>query len=107
MTRTTDATGTRAVAFEVSGSIRRRVVVRGRVQGVFFRDTTRRRAESAGVTGWVTNRPDGAVEAAFEGEPAAVSELVAFCRRGPSRAIVESVEVIDEDPEGVWGFEIR
>lgn len=81
--------------------------MRGRVQGVFFRDTTRRRAESAGVTGWVANRADGAVEAAFEGEPAAVSELVEFCRRGPSRALVESVEVIEEDPEGGWGFEIR
>ncbi|HET8593368.1 MAG TPA: acylphosphatase [Solirubrobacterales bacterium] len=87
--------------------IRRRVVVRGRVQGVFFRDTTRSRAESAGIAGWVANRPDGAVEAVIEGEPAAVEELVEFCRRGPSRAVVESVEVIEEDPEGVAGFEIR
>lgn len=87
--------------------IRRRVVVRGRVQGVFFRDTTRSRAESAGIAGWVANRPDGAVEAVIEGEPAAVEELVEFCRRGPSRAVVESVEVIEENPEGVAGFEIR
>lgn len=87
--------------------IRRRVVVRGRVHGVFFRDTTRRRAESAGIAGWVANRPDGAVEAVIEGEPAAVEELVEFCRRGPSRAVVESVEVIEENPEGVAGFEIR
>jgi acylphosphatase len=82
------------------------VVVHGRVQGVFFRDMTRSRAESAGVSGWVTNRPDGAVEAAFEGEPDAVEQLVAFCRRGPSRAEVSSVEVIDEEPEGLLGFQV-
>jgi acylphosphatase len=82
-------------------------VVSGRVQGVFFRDTTRRRAESAGVAGWVRNREDGAVEAVFEGEPAAVEGLVEYCRRGPSRAEVASVEVIEEEPEGLVGFEIR
>jgi acylphosphatase len=83
------------------------VVVHGRVQGVFFRDTTRSRAESARVAGWVTNRPDGAVEAAFEGEPDAVEQLIAFCRRGPGRAQVSSVEVIDEEPEGLRGFQVR
>jgi len=82
-------------------------VVRGRVQGVFFRDTTRRRAEAAGVAGWVRNRPDGAVEAVFEGDPAAVKELVEFARRGPSRAEVDSAEVTEEDPEGLSGFEVR
>jgi acylphosphatase len=82
-------------------------VVSGRVQGVFFRDTARRRAESAGVAGWITNRPDGAVEAVFEGEPAAVEELVEFCRRGPSRAEVASVEVQEEAPQGLSGFEVR
>lgn len=87
--------------------IRKRVVVRGRVQGVFFRDTTRRRAESAGVGGWVTNRPDGAVEAVFEGEPEDVEQLVEFCRKGPSRAEVESAEATEEDPEGLVGFEVR
>jgi acylphosphatase len=87
--------------------IRRRVVVHGRVQGVFFRDTTRSRAESAGVSGWVTNRPDGAVQAVFEGEPDAVEQLVAFCRRGPSRAEVSSVEVTEEEPEGLVGFQVR
>jgi acylphosphatase len=81
--------------------------VRGRVQGVFFRDTTRRRAEAAGVSGWVTNRPDGAVEAVFEGDPAAVEELVEFSRRGPSRAEVESVDVVEEEPEGLSGFAVR
>ena len=86
---------------------RKRVVVAGRVQGVFFRDTTRRRAESAGVAGWVSNRPDGAVEAVFEGEADAVEELVDFCRRGPSRAEVTSVEVAEESPEGLRGFRVR
>ena len=82
------------------------MIVSGRVQGVFFRDTARRRAESAGVSGWVRNREDGAVEAVFEGSPAAVEELVEFCRRGPSRAEVASVEVIDEEPEGLKGFQV-
>jgi acylphosphatase len=77
------------------------------VQGVFFRDTTRRRAEAAGVTGWVRNTPEGTVEAVFEGEPKAVEEMVEFCRRGPGRAEVTSVEVVDEEPEGLSGFEIR
>jgi acylphosphatase len=77
------------------------------VQGVFFRDTARRRAESAGVAGWVRNTPDGAVEAVFEGDPAAVDEMVEFCRRGPSRAEVTGIEVVDEEPEGLSGFEIR
>ena len=61
-------------------SIRRRVIVHGRVQGVFFRDSTRRRAESRGVAGWVTNRPDGAVEAVFEGDPDAVESMMRFVR---------------------------
>jgi acylphosphatase len=82
-------------------------VVSGRVQGVFFRDTARRRAESAGVAGWISNRPDGAVEAVFEGEPDRVDEMVEFCRHGPSRAEVANVEVIEEEPEGLSGFAIR
>jgi acylphosphatase len=77
------------------------------VQGVFFRDTTRRRAEAAGVAGWVRNTPDGTVEAVFEGEPEAVQEMVEFCRRGPSRAEVTGIEVVDEAPEGLSGFEVR
>jgi acylphosphatase len=74
---------------------------------VFFRDTARRRAEAAGVAGSITNRPDGAVEAVFEGEPEAVEQLVEFCRRGPSRAQVASVDVEEEQPEGLTGFEVR
>ncbi len=87
--------------------IRRRVVVTGRVQGVFFRETTRRTADAADVAGWVSNRDDGAVEAVFEGEPAAVEQLIEYVRRGPSGAEVESVEVAEEDPEGLSGFEVR
>jgi acylphosphatase len=87
--------------------IRRRVVAQGRVQGVFFRDSTQREARSAGVAGWVTNRPDGAVEAVFEGEEDAVRRLVEFVRGGPGHANVEDVEVHDEKPEGLEGFNVR
>jgi acylphosphatase len=77
------------------------------VQGVFFRDSVQRRAEAAGVSGWVTNRADGAVEAVFEGEPDGVEAMVDFCRRGPSRAEVVDVEVSEEEPEGLSGFQVR
>jgi acylphosphatase len=87
----------------VSDAVRRRVVVRGDVQGVFFRDSTREQAEARGLSGSVTNRDDGAVEAVFEGPPDAAEALVAFCREGPSRASVEDVEVIEEEPEGSTG----
>jgi acylphosphatase len=86
--------------------IRRRVIVHGFVQGVFFRDTVRRRAVAAGVAGWVRNNSDGTVEAVFEGEPESVDRLVAFCRKGPSGAHVEHVDVTVEGPEAVHGFEI-
>lgn len=91
----------------MSERVRRRVVVHGRVQGVFFRDTCRRQAHARGVAGWITNRPDGAVEAVFEGEPDAVAALVEFCRRGPRDAEVDSVEESSEQPEGLSGFEVR
>ena len=86
--------------------IRRRAVIRGRVQGVFFRDTTRRMAASKGVSGWALNRDDGAVEAVFEGEPDAVESMLAFVRDGPARADVSDVEVSEEEPEGLEGFTI-
>jgi acylphosphatase len=85
---------------------RRRVVVHGQVQGVFFRDTARRRAESLGVSGWVANRPDGAVEAVFEGESGPVDSMVEFCREGPRGAVVERTEVSEEEPQGESGFRI-
>jgi acylphosphatase len=91
----------------VSETAARRVVVHGSVQGVFFRDTTRRRAESRGVRGWVRNRPDGTVEALFEGEPDAIESMVSFAREGPRGAQVERVEVEQVEPEGNDGFEIR
>ncbi len=87
--------------------IRYRVVVQGFVHGVFFRDTVRRRAQSAGVAGWVRNNRDGTVEAVFEGEPERVERLVAFCREGPRGARVDRVEVHAEDPEGLREFSIR
>lgn len=87
--------------------IRRRVVARGRVQGVFFRDSARRRAEAHGVGGWVRNRADGAVEAVLEGPAAAVEQVVRFFETGPARARVDGVEVSDERPEGLRGFAIR
>jgi acylphosphatase len=91
----------------VSPVERRRVVVHGRVQGVFFRDSARREAASRGVSGWVCNRGDGAVEAVFEGDPEAVQAMVDFCRRGPRGAKVERVEETSEEPEGLSGFEVR
>ncbi|MDQ3865896.1 MAG: acylphosphatase [Actinomycetota bacterium] len=87
--------------------IRRRVVVHGRVQGVFFRDSVRRRAAQRSVRGWVRNVPDGSVEAVFEGDRDAVERLVAFCREGPRDADVARVDVYDERPEGVSGFTTR
>jgi acylphosphatase len=90
----------------MSDMARRRVLVRGSVQGVFFRDSCRREARSLGVAGWVTNRPDGAVEAVFEGEPEAVAALVEWCRHGPRGADVESVDDSSEKPEGLSRFEI-
>ncbi len=86
---------------------RRRVVVHGRVQGVFFRDSASEEAGRRGVAGWVTNRHDGAVEAVFEGPPDAVGAMVRFCREGPSRADVERVEESEEEPEGLSGFDVR
>jgi acylphosphatase len=81
--------------------------VHGRVQGVFFRDTARRMAQSRGLGGWVRNSSDGSVEAAFEGEAEAVESMVAWCRQGPRGALVEAVEVREEEPEGLTEFRIR
>jgi acylphosphatase len=91
----------------MSEAVRRRVVVHGHVQGVFFRDSCRREANARGVAGWIANRADGAVEAVFEGAPDAVAALVDFCRGGPSGAVVSSVEETSEQPEGSSGFDVR
>jgi acylphosphatase len=87
--------------------VRRRVVVHGRVQGVFFRDSLRRLAERNGVSGWARNTSEGTVEAVFEGEPDAVARLVSFAETGPPDAQVEAVDVRDEEPEGLSGFSVR
>jgi acylphosphatase len=87
--------------------IRKRVIVSGDVQGVFFRDTCRRTALELGVAGWVRNLPDQTVEAVFEGAPDTVDQLVAWAHHGPPLAIVDRVLVYDDDPEGLHGFEIR
>ena len=87
--------------------MRKRVVAHGRVQGVFFRDSTRQRASSAGVAGWVRNCPDGTVEAVFEADSEAVERMVKWMCAGPSGAAVDHVEVSEEAPEGLSSFEIR
>jgi acylphosphatase len=89
------------------GVKRRRVVIHGQVQGVGFRYAVARAARSRGVAGWVRNRPDGTVEAVFEGDPDAVESLERLCREGPRGAVVTGVEVEEETPEGVSGFEVR
>jgi acylphosphatase len=86
--------------------IRRRVVVSGRVQGVYFRDATRRRAIATGVDGWIRNRPDGTVEALLEGPREAVDRMVEFCRAGPPAARVDRVQVEEQEPVGVRGFTV-
>jgi len=86
---------------------RARVVIRGRVQGVFFRAETRDRARSLGVRGWVRNVPDGTVEAVFEGERERIESLLTWCRRGPTLADVDDVEAHWETPQGEVGFTAR
>jgi acylphosphatase len=88
-------------------TVRKHVMVSGEVQGVFFRETARRKATEAGVAGWITNRSDGRVEAVFEGPAEAVDELVEFCRDGPTAATVEDIDVQTEEPETLSGFEVR
>lgn len=91
----------------MSDAVRKRVTVHGRVQGVFFRDSTRERAEADGVAGWVRNMPDGTVQAVLEGEAEAVQRVLRFMQTGPSHADVEDMDVEDEEPEGLSGFSTR
>jgi acylphosphatase len=90
----------------VPSRIRRRVVVHGFVQGVFFRDSTRRLADRQGVAGWARNNRDGTVEAVFEGERDAVERLLAFVSEGPRGAAVAHVDTFEEEPEGLAGFRV-
>jgi len=87
-------------------TIRRRVKAHGRVQGVFFRDSTRSEAQARGVAGWARNCSDGSVEAAFEGPAPAVEALIEFVRSGPGHARVERVDVDEEEPTGATGFDV-
>lgn len=87
--------------------VRRRVVVDGRVQGVFFRDSCRRVAAAEGVAGWVRNLDDGRVEAVLEGPADSVERVVAWCREGPPHALVTAVRVTHEPAEGLRGFAVR
>ena len=86
---------------------RAHVHVSGRVQGVFFRATTREAAREHGVDGWVRNLDDGRVEAVFEGPPAAVEAMIEFCHDGSPAASVTDVGVEREEPAGLTGFDVR
>ena len=87
--------------------MRRRAIVHGHVQGVFFRDSVRLLAERHRITGWVRNNWDGSVEAVLEGDRESVERVVEFMREGPRGARVDRVEVADEQPEGLTGFGVR
>jgi acylphosphatase len=86
---------------------RAHIRVHGAVQGVFFRVETRDRARSLGVSGWVRNLPDGAVEAVFEGDEPKVESMVDWCHRGPSGADVRDVDVAWEEPQSESGFAVH
>ncbi len=86
--------------------VRRRAVVSGRVQGVFFRDGARREAAARGLAGSARNLPDGTVEVVVEGPPASVSALIDWLRRGTPQSQVDDVVVSDEQPEGLTGFRV-
>jgi acylphosphatase len=87
--------------------IRRRVIVTGRVQGVWYRQSCQREAADAGVAGWVRNNDDGTVEAVLEGDADRVARVLAWMQSGPSHAMVTAVEYRDEPPRGEEGFRIR
>ncbi len=90
----------------MSDDLRLRVRIRGRVQGVGFRDALRREAEREGVAGWARNRDDGSLEAVLEGPDFRVARVLGFCHVGPRGARVEAVTADPEPPAGLGGFEI-
>lgn len=94
-------------AAESTGCCRRRVLISGLVQDVWFRATTAKHAVRVGVHGWVRNLADGRVEAVLEGGADAVNEMIDFCSRGPEMARVDRIEVLEESPESLEGFQIR
>jgi acylphosphatase len=87
--------------------VARRLLVRGRVQGVFFRSEVKREAADRGVSGWAANRPDGSVEILLEGGAPDVEAVISFCAHGPPAARVSHIEVGECPPQGLTGFEIR
>ena len=87
-------------------TIRRRILVSGRVQGVFYRDTCRRQAERAGVGGSVRNLPDGRVEVVVEGDPDAVASMIEWCRTGSEPSRVSDVEIEEQEPQGADTFSV-
>ncbi len=89
------------------GLERRRVIVTGRVQNVWYRDSCRIEALARGVTGWVRNCSAGSVEAVFEGSPEALAQMISWCRKGPPRARVDDVEVVTEPVQNEVGFLVR
>ncbi len=91
----------------MSEAVARRLVIRGRVQGVWYREAMRQEAEALGVAGWVRNRLDGTVEAHVEGPSEAVEAMVRWARRGPEHAQVTDLEVHEDDPDGLARFETR
>lgn len=87
--------------------VRVHVFAEGRVQRVWFRESTRQEADRLGVSGWVRNLPDGRVEAVYEGSGEAVEEMLSWTNRGPERANVTGVEIHDEPPRGERGFTVK
>jgi acylphosphatase len=87
--------------------VRVHVFVEGKVQGVWFRDSAWQEAKRLGLTGWVRNLQDGRVEAVYEGTRETVEEMLAWTNRGPERADVIRVEILDEEPKGEQAFKIR
>jgi acylphosphatase len=85
-------------------TVRKRIVVTGRVQGVFFRDSARQEASRLGISGSARNLSDGTVEVIAEGDSGAVDQLIEWCRSGPSHADVTDVDVMEEEPQGASGF---
>ena len=86
--------------------VRRRAVVSGRVQGVYFRVACREMAQRLGVSGWVRNRPDGTVEVVAEGTRHEVDALLAWCGHGPPHAEVRDIALHDEEPVGETTFRV-
>ena len=87
--------------------VTRRLVVHGRVQGVFYRESMRQEAARLGITGWVCNRRDGTVEAVVQGSTEAVDAITRWARRGPADARVDSVDVSEARAEEFSAFEKR